>query len=76
MKINWQEWNGPFRDNNNVEGSFYHSQFFTSGIVIEFENGKQILVGNVNPSMGYCGCCQYFDCYDLKVARFAVVWEG
>jgi hypothetical protein len=45
------------------------------GVLVEFEDGEQMLIGTVSPELGVCNCCEV-GVDDRIVKRYKVLWEN
>lgn len=74
MTDGWIEINLPF-DEDEAPESFVDRGLNKPGVLIEMQNGKKYLIGDINQARGECGCCYAFY-YDAIVARYKIVWSG
>lgn len=71
--LTWLPFSGYYKNWEDGRKSFVDAGLAKPGTLVEFEDGKILLVGDINPTGGICNCC------GLKginiVVRYAVVYS-
>jgi hypothetical protein len=60
----WIEWDGPY-DALDAAG---HA---VPGVLVRIDDGRELLIGDVNDVGGVCRCCQL----NAKIVAYRRVWE-